>query len=468
MRSMDNQLTFDFENSFLKSSLTIVQQVIEKYKSIDRILNENSEIIQFVHNDLRALSTRTDKAEKRGRQEVYSTQTLFRALIVKKVENYTFKNLTFQLAQSGIFHQFCSLGNRESITPALMCRVEKAITPQTWEKINHILISYSIDNLDVDGNEARMDATVVENEVHYPTDSSLLWDSYRTLARCMHRILGFFSSLPKMRFHKDKTKKLHLDITRFSKSTRKERKKFCKQNTKKLCSIVERTCDKALPIVQQAQRLWLKSQQIVPQKVQSSIKWLLDKIPVMKQIVSAGFRRLHGENVPLSEKIFSLFEDHAEMIIRGRAGILFEIGHKIFLSQSRSKIILDYNVLSKCKPDTELLGDMIERHEERFGEGSLQIVHADKGCRNKEDEMKKLSRQVTYICVPSRLRDLSEPGLAESQKFRAGIEGSISCLKRHFGLSRTRKRSFKSFCSDIGLSIFCHNLRIMAEMLCKT
>ena len=202
MRSMDNQLTFDFENSFLKSSLTIVQQVIEKYKSIDRILNENSEIIQSVHDELRALSTRTDKAEKRGRQEVYSTQTLFRALIVKKVENYTFENLTFQLAQSGIFHQFCSLGNRESITPALMCRVEKAITPQTWEKINHILISYSIDNLDVDGNEARMDATVGESEAHYPTDSSLLWDSYRTLARRMQRILKFYTSLPKMRFHK--------------------------------------------------------------------------------------------------------------------------------------------------------------------------------------------------------------------------------------------------------------------------
>ena len=252
MRSMDNQLSFDFENTFLTSSLIIVQQVIEKYKSIERILNENSEIIRLVHNDLKALSKRLKKEEKRGRQDVYSTQTLFRALIVKKVENYTFEQLTFQLAQSGIFHQFCSLGVRESIAPALMCRVEKAITPQTWEKINHILTSYSIDNLGVDGNEARMDATVTENEVHYPTDSSLLWDSYRTLALNMHRILDFYTSLPKMRFHKDKTKKLHLDITRFSKSTRKERKKFCKQNTKKLCRVVERTCNKAIPIVQQA------------------------------------------------------------------------------------------------------------------------------------------------------------------------------------------------------------------------
>ena len=429
---------------------------------------ENSEIIKLVHDNLQTLSKRKKDNENRGRKEIYSTPTLFRALIVKKMENYTFEQLTLYLAQVEAFRQFCSLGNRVSIAPALMCRVEKAITPQTWEKINHILISHSIDNLDVDGNEARMDATVVENEVHYPTDSSLLWDSYRILARCMSRILGFFSSLPKMRFHKDKTKKLHLDITRFSKSTRKERKKSCKHNMKKLCGVVERTCNKALPIVQQAQQLLINSERSVPQKVQSSIKYLLDKIPVIKQIVSAGFRRLHGENVPLSEKIFSLFEDHAEMIIRGRAGIPFEIGHKIFLSQSRSKIILDYKVLDKCKPDTELLGDMIERHEERFGAGSLQIVHADKGCRNKEDEMKKLSRQVTHICVPSRLRDLSEPRLVESQKFRAGIEGSISCLKRHFGLARTRKRSFKSFCSDIGLSIFCHNLRIIAKMLCKT
>ena len=107
---------------------------------------------------------------------------------------------------------------------------------------------------------------------------------------------------------------------------------------------------------------------------------------------------------------------------------------------------------------------MMDRHEKLFGKGSLQTVHADKGCRNKEEEMKKLAQCVTNISIPSRLRDLNEPELVESQKFRAGIEGSISCLKRHFGLSR----GFKSFCSDIGLSIFCHNLRIMAEMLIKT
>ena len=470
MRSTENQLTIDFDNllSNLNSNFSIIQQTIDKYNRLDQILNENSKIIKLVHDDLQTLSKRKRDNENRGRKDVYSTPTLLRALIIKKMENYTFEQLTFYLAQVGIFRQFCSLGNRISIATALMCRVEKAISPQTWEKINFILTSYAKSNSIVDDTEARMDATVVENEVHYPTDSSLLWDSYRTLALYIRRILGHFSFLPKMRFHIKKTKKYHLDITRYSKSTRKERKKFCKQTTKKLCRVVEQACAKALPIVQQAQQLWLNSEQSVPQKVQSAIKWLLEKIPVMNQIVRASFRRLHGENVPLNEKVFSLFEDHAEMIIRGRAGIPFEIGHKIFLSQSRSKFILDYQVLEQNKPDTELPGVMIDRHEKLFGKGSLQTVHADKGCRTKEEEMKKLAQRVTNISIPSRLRDLSEPKLVESQKFRAGIEGSISCLKRKFGLAITRKRGFKSFCSEIGLSIFCHNLRILTTLLFKT
>ena len=190
---------------------------------------------------------------------------------------------------------------------------------------------------------------------------------------------------------------------------------------------------------------------------------LADRLPVMCQVARVARRRaFDGEKVPNADKVFRMFEAHTELIKRGRRGKPIEFGHKVLLTQSREKFITDYVVLEKNCTDDELLPLVLGRHEERFGR-LPEAVAADKGFCPNEDTCEELEEQVDYLGVPRRTRDFGDSMMSVWQQWRAGIEGSISCLKRAFRLARGCFRGFKNFASAIGSAVFCHNLTILAK-----
>lgn len=190
---------------------------------------------------------------------------------------------------------------------------------------------------------------------------------------------------------------------------------------------------------------------------------LADRLPVMRQVARVARRRaFDGEKVPNADKVFSIFEAHTELIKRGRRGKPIEFGHKVLLTQSREKFITDYVVLEKNRTDDELLPLVLERHRERFGR-LPDSVAADKGFCPDEDTYEDLEEQVDYLGVPRRTRDFGDSMMSVWQQWRAGIEGSISCLKRAFRLARCCFRGFKNFVSAVGSAVFCHNLTILAK-----
>jgi len=166
--------------------------------------------------------------------------------------------------------------------------------------------------------------------------------------------------------------------------------------------------------------------------------------------------------VPNGDKVFSIFEPHTELIVRGRRGQAIEFGHKVLLTQSKEKLITDYVVLEKNCSDDELLPLVIERHEARYGR-RLESVAADKGFCPDAETYEDLEEQVGYLGVPRRTRDFGDAPMGVWQQWRAGIEGTISCLKRAFRLSRCCFRGFKNFASAVGSAVFCHNLTILAK-----
>ena len=169
------------------------------------------------------------------------------------------------------------------------------------------------------------------------------------------------------------------------------------------------------------------------------------------------------EVVPAKDRIFSIFEDHTELIKRGRRQKPVEFGHAILLGQTKEKFITQYCVMEKKIPDNRLTEHVLEKHETTFG--SLpDTVAADKGFWGDEESMSVLRKKVNVLAIPQKLKDYAEKAFVKLQHFRAGIEGSISFLKRMFGLIRCQYRGFKSFASFVGLGIFSHNLVILAKM----
>ena len=186
-------------------------------------------------------------------------------------------------------------------------------------------------------------------------------------------------------------------------------------------------------------------------------------LPVMRQVAVAARRReFDGEKVPPGEKVFSIFEPHAELIMRGRRSRPVEFGHKVLLTQSKEKFITDFVVLEKNRGDDELLPMVFERHEEKYGRRPKSIA-ADKGFCPDADTYEELEEQVDFLGVPRRTRDFGGALMAVWQQWRAGIEGTISCLKRAFRLARCCFRGFKNSASAVGSAVFCHNLTILAK-----
>ena len=180
-------------------------------------------------------------------------------------------------------------------------------------------------------------------------------------------------------------------------------------------------------------------------------------LPLVRTICRTAERAtLKGEMVPARDRILSLFEEHTELIQRGKSNKPIEFGHAVWLAQSRGKFITDCEVMEEKIPDSELLREITERHKAAFRQYP-EAVTADTGFRAVPEEMSKVQKHVATVAVPGRGQSRAKIDTCWHH-FRAGIEGSISVLKRAFRLSICMYRGFKSFAAAVGMAVFCHNL----------
>jgi IS5 family transposase len=305
-------------------------------------------------------------------------------------------------------------------------------------------------------NVIRADTTVVESNIHYPTDASLLWDTWRVASRLLKQANEIVPASCPHRFHDRKIKRLYLYVTRYVSSKSASRQRTVKAEFR---TLIERT-GWIVAIVGEV-CAWAAAQS--NDAITAVALELKAYLPAMKKVVATARRaQIEGETVPASERVFSLFEQHTELIKRGRREKPVEFGHKVLLCQSREKFITDYEVYEHQEPDCDLTEPVIERHQKLFGTRP-EVLAADKGFCPEKTKFEELAEQVKTLAIPRRMQDFVDKVLAHWQAFRAGIEGTISGLKRAFRLIRCFFRGFRSFSAAVGLGVFCHNLIVLAE-----
>lgn len=445
----DSQLYF---SCWPGSSSLVVKNYEEKYNRISQILDANPEILTLVDRDLKKLSI----PGKRGRKATYSSEILFRTVLVHHLEGKSLRGTEILLAHSIFLQDFLCLGPREVPSYSMIGRAMKAVRPQTWERLNEALTHYALEQKRIDPSKLRADTTVVETNIHYPTDPSLLWDSYRVLYRLIEGVREYSPGEIPHRLHERKVKKLHLFITRYSHSPNKKRKRKVRKYKVKLIQQVKRIYDVCAEFALQVEGHtdW------VLRGFGGEIQSFLESI---RKVLDAAERAwICGEVVPAQERVFSIFEDHTELIKRGRRHKPVEFGHAVLLGQTKEKFITQYRVMKKKIPDSRLPEHILEEHRRVFG-GEPETLAADKGFCGDPQAMEALRKKVKVVAIPQRLKDFADEFFVMLQRFRAGIEGSISALKRAFGLIRCQYRGFKSFASFVGLAIFTHNLVVLAK-----
>ena len=448
-RKMEAVLSFESRDDGLPK---VVRDYRARYRAISQVLDDNPEILSAVHKDLLKLS----EGDAEGREGDYTSENILRALIVQHLEGLPFREAVIRIGSDPFLQDFLRMRKRAVMDYSFLDKCFLVIRPQTWRRVNELLGQYGIAEEMVSTNVIRTDTTVVESNIHYPTDASLLWDTWRVASRLLTQAREVFSESCPHRFHDRKIKRLYLYVTRYlpSKSESRQRKVKAAFRT-----LIERTGW----IVAIAEEFCAQAASRANSALVAIALELKAYLPSMKKIVTTARRaQIEGETVPASDRVFSLFEQHTELIKRGRREKPVEFGHKVLLCQTVEKFITDYEVYEKQLADCDLTESVIQRHERLFGTRP-EVLAADKGFCPAEAKFKELAAQVDTLAIPRRMRDFVDKVLAYWQAFRAGIEGTISGLKRAFRLIRCFFRGFRSFSAAVGLGVFCHNLIVLAE-----
>jgi IS5 family transposase len=429
-----------------------VREYRAKYKGVSRILDEHCEILEAVHEDLKKLS----QGGRKGRSGDFTSETLLRALVVHAIEGLSLRETVVRIAESEFLQDFLRTRKKAVMDHSFLDKCLQAVRPATWKRVNELLGQKAAAQQTIATATIRTDTTVVETNIHWPTDSSLLWDTWRVASRLLKRGRAIVPESCPHRFHDRKTKRLYLFITRYAKSPSKKRQRKVKAAFRVLIGRVASIVETAGVFCQFAPG-W---QDMELMALADELKRFL---PSMKKVVAQARRsQLEGETVPAVERVFSLFEPHTELIKRGRREKPVEFGHAFLLCQTPEKFITDYEVFEERPADCTLTGQVIERHEKLFGERP-EVLAADKGFCPDAEKYAELEQHVGTLAIPRRMQDFADKVLRMWQAFRAGIEGTISGLKRAFRLARCFYRGFKHFQGAIGLGVFAHNLVVLAN-----
>jgi IS5 family transposase len=460
------------ELDFRPSSLKLTNQYYAKYEAISTILDDNREIIDLAHRDLEPARKQTSKKRKRGSGFRYSADTLLRIVICQIIEGLSLRQVVVRIDDSQFLRRFVRIDGGSMMDYTTLSILKNAIGDETWKKMNRLLAAYAAAEGRITGEGLRMDTTAVETNIHWPTDSSLLWDTYRVQARLIERARTLDpEAVGTGRLHTRRAKRAHLAITR--KAAKKNRSRESLQPLYKgLIGRVEGISGWAASVAEGlAEGLTCERYDVIDHAIAETLASELQHYRTLgaRVIDQARRRILEGESVPNNEKLFSIFEPHTELLKRGKAGKDIEFGHMIQIQQVEEKFITDYAAFFSRPVEHQLVTACLESHHELFGDYPNRLA-ADKGYYEDMPTLHDLEKKVDVVSIakkgkrnPEETARENDPLFRHAQAFRAGVEGSISFLKRVLGLTRCLNKGWDHFASTVGATVFSHNLLILAR-----
>jgi len=444
----------------IRQQLSIVEPSVShpharELRKMGEILDSLPEIAGLVHADL--VCGLNDPES--GREGMMSAEQVFKAMHVKQMNGFSYEDLAFHLEDSRTYRSFCGFGIGDEVPSAsTLQRDIKRVTPETLEAVNMILLQAAADKGIEKGRKVRIDCTVVESNIHRPTDSSQLKDSVRVLARLTGRAVEVFDLDIYFVNHHRRAKRRALAI--LNAKNDKQRKKPYKD----LLQVTGWTVGYAKAAAEALHSVFGIG---VKEAAENAAAELCHYISLAEKVMNQTERRvLQGKKVSAEEKVVSIFEPHTDIIVKDRRDTYY--GHKIVLTGGASGLFTDLVVLDGNPADSTLPVDMISRQKKIYGRVPLKAAY-DGGFAS-ESNLEDIKGMGVRDATFRRRRGLKISDMAKSTwvykrlcDFRAGIEGMISFLKRCFGLRRCTWSGFESFKSYAWSSIITANLLLMAR-----
>lgn len=420
---------------------------------IDTILNNHPEIIETVRKDI----TGGKEGSNIGRQDMPTVEQIVRAAIYKEMKNLTYRELEYEQHDSRMCEIFVKLDDRK---PFSFEAYQKYISRISGESLNKVMVAINKIAMGEgieDGRSIRTDSTVVETDIHYPTNNSLIWDCIKTIDRLLKKLKESGVEI-KVRSYKKQAKKTHYKLNN-TKEKEKREEEFKKQLKLLRSSInqAERALTATLPRTLEG---WIEAQAIM--------KELRELLPKTEKVYDISWRHeILGKAVPTKEKIFSIYEDHTDIIVKGKREA--EFGHKVNLATGRSNLILDCRVLEGNPSDSTLYMEVIDCIHGTYGIVPRDMA-TDGGYASKDNARMAQEKGIVNIVfnkIVGSLKNIVRSKNIETRlkKWRSGMEAVISNLKRGYELFRCEWKTRARFDAKVYWNVIVYNIRVMTGAL---
>jgi transposase, IS5 family len=430
---------------------------------LDHLLDDDT-LFQLVKADLahRYPRTLTD-----GRPST-PAEVVLRMLVVKHLYGWSYQQTEQWVGDSLVLRQFCRVYFQAPPDDTTLIRWANTIQPPTL----HALLDHVVElarTLQVTrGRKLRIDSTVVETNMHHPSDSTLLYDGVRVLGRTLGQakhLLADGAELSKHAFQNRAraAKRQMKHIMQTARQRGEAAADHLKSAYGRLLAVAKRSVAQAKQVGQALQR---QAGQTAGRVGEQLTQWVTQ----VEQVIRQTERRvLQGEQVPAGEKLVSLFEPHSAIIRKGKPGKPVEFGRDVFLDEVDGGIISRYAILPGNPPDAAQLRPSVEHHRRVFKKPPRLLV-GDRGVHSRSNEEYAQAAGIAQVVLPQpgaksaqRIAYEQQRWFKRGHNWRAGIEGRISGLKRRHKLARCLNHGEAGMERWVGWGVITHDLRQMAQ-----
>jgi transposase, IS5 family len=397
---------------------------------VDVVLADD-EIIATVHQ---ALAQRHPNSRRRGRLG-FSAEVVLRLLILKHLRNWSYQVLEREVRTNLVYRDFTRVGSEKVPDAKTMGRWGVALGPTVIDRIHEQIVQIAQAQKIVHGRSMRVDTTVVESNVHYPTDSGLLGDGVRVLIRTMRKITKLTGEVgAKLRDRSRSVKLRVLEIARAARSKAAPGRDKMQAAYGTLLEATRRVLGQAKLFSKEIGDGVKSCTDVVQQPVLEGQCQLLDQmVPRVQQVIRQTKARIFDGDTRSSGKLVSAFEPSTEVIRKGKAGKPAEFGKLVNLQEAENQIIIDFEVYAQ----------------------------SDAGFDSEKNEAAATAKGVKRVCIPNRStksvtrkqEQKKKRWFRNGQRWRVGCEGRISASKRRHGLSRCRYRGDDEMKRWVGLGV---------------
>lgn len=416
------------------------------------------------------LAKRCKKSKTRGRKAT-PAEVVLRMLLLKHMRDWSFETLSREVRANLVYREFTRIGGDKVPDDRTMGNLARQLGPEVIEKLHRRMVGISQENEIAAGHKMRVDTTVVETDIHYPTDSSLLGDGVRVLTRIMKKVTAVAGKAGTQLRDRSRSAKLKvLAIARASRNKTEAGQQKMKTAYLRLLEITSRVAGQAEKFAREIAEGVKQGNLSALHKAQTQLDQM---IPRVRQVLRQTRERVLRGNTQAEGKLLSIFETHTEVIRKGKANKPNEFGKLIVVQEAENQIISHYEVCEQRPADSTLLQGCLEQHVARFGRAPEDLA-ADPGFFSAANESKAQTMGVKRVSIPShdtksfaRKQRQKKQWFKDLQKWRTGCEGRISVLKRRHGLRRSLYRGPDGIRRWVGLGVIADNVINIGTHLAK-